>query len=521
MNDKHAYKVNKKLLERKINYIPIRYIIAALISILEVVAIIGGVVALCILSQWFYLGVIVAQLACVLRLMSSDGNPDYKLPWLFFILAFPVIGFMLHTIFASRKLKRKYIKRLKALEKKTYEKDDSELFEHLKEQSPIAYSQAKMLCSSAYTHLFTNTAQKYFSSGEEAFKSMLIDLENAQRFIYLEFFIIDGGKFWNSILEILCNKVKQGVEVKVLYDDIGCMKTLPGDYYKTLNKVGIKAATFSRLKGNANSEFNNRNHRKLLIIDGSVVYTGGINLADEYINEVERFGHWKDTAIRLEGEACWEFTSLFVTDYGISVKKIPQTENLLYPACEQKQDNGFIIPFGDGPKPIYEREVGKGIIQSMLANATKYAYITTPYLVIDNDICQTIEDTALRGVKVKIVVPHVPDKKIIFAMTKSYYSRLMKAGVEIYEYEPGFIHAKTYVVDDEIAMLGTINLDYRSLVHHFENGVWMYKCECIKDIKKDVEQVLSVSVKVSEQTTNLTPVKRFVRAILRIFAPLM
>lgn len=521
MKKDNFYKANQKLLDRKIKYIPLRYIFSALVSVAIVCAVITICVLLCYHFSWFYFAVMLGQLACVLNLIALDGNPDYKLPWLLLILVLPVIGFLLYMIFASRKLKKKYIKRLKLLAKRSYEKDDKELFDELKEQSKNAYCQATLLTKSAYAHLFTNTKLKYYPSGEETFKDMLIDLKKATQFIYLEYFIIDGGKFWNSILEILYQKAQSGVEVKVLYDDIGCMKTLPSKYYKLLNKIGINSATFSPFKGMANSEFNNRNHRKMMIIDGYIAYTGGINVADEYINEEERFGHWKDSAIRIEGEACWEFTSLFVTDFGISVKNVPKIENNIYPEYKIDQKNGFIIPFGDGPKPLYEKEVGKAIIQSMLSNATKYVYITTPYLIIDSDLCQSIEDAALRGVKVKIIVPRIPDKKIIFNLTKSYFPRLMKSGVEIYQYEPGFIHAKTYLVDDEIAMLGTINLDYRSLVHHFENGVWLYKCDVIKDIKKDVEDVLTISSQVREQDVKLTPFKAFVKAILRIFAPLM
>ena len=290
----------------------------------------------------------------------------------------------------------------------------------------------------------------------------------------MEYFIIEEGTFWNSILEILKKKAAVGVEVKVLYDDIGCMMTLPGDYYKTLKSYGIEARPFSRLRGNADSEFNNRSHRKIMVIDGKIGYTGGVNIADEYINEIVKFGHWKDTAIRLEGEAVWELTKLFLVDFGINVKKLLAARNDWYPVQRNNSAQGYIIPFGDGPHPIYERRVGKSVIQNMLSSATRYAWITSPYLIIDNDLCTTFENTALRGVDVRIIVPHIPDKKLVFGMTRSFYHRLMAAGVKIYEYEPGFIHAKSYLVDDDYAMIGTINLDYRSLVHHFENGV----CNC-------------------------------------------
>ena len=349
---------------------------------------------------------------------------------------------------------------------------------------------------------------------------LIEDLETAEKFIYMEYFIIEEGKFWNSILEILRRKAAAGVEVKVLYDDIGCMMTLPGNYHKTLKSYGIEATPFSRLKGNADSEFNNRSHRKITVIDGKIGYTGGVNIADEYINEIVKYGHWKDTAIRLEGEAVRELTKLFLVDFGINVRKMPNIRDDLYPKTEIKEQ-GYVIPFGDGPHPLYNRRVGKSVIQNMLNSATRYMWMTTPYLIIDNDLCQSIENAALRGVDVRIVVPHIPDKKLVFGMTQSFYHRLMAAGVRIYEYEPGFIHAKSYLSDDNQAMIGTINLDYRSLVHHFENGVWMYGCESIKDLKADIEDILNKSIEVTNDILKTNLLQRFSRAVVRIFAPML
>lgn len=308
--------------------------------------------------------------------------------------------------------------------------------------------------------------------------------------------------------------------VRVLYDDIGCMSTLPGDYAKTLRSYGIEAVPFSRMRGQADGEFNNRSHRKICVIDGKVGYTGGVNIADEYINEIVKFGHWKDTGIRLEGEAVWELTRLFLSDYGINVKALPKDEYELYPTSDIFE-NGFVVPFGDGPSPIYEHRVGKSVIQNMLGSATRYMYMTTPYLIIDNDLCTSIESAALRGVDVRIIVPHIPDKKLVFGMTKSFYHRLMKSGVKIYEYEPGFIHAKSYIADDEVAMIGTINLDYRSLVHHFENGVWMYRCDCIRDLKADIEKTIEKSIEITPDMLKTGLITRFIRSVVRIFAPML
>ncbi|MBQ3027684.1 MAG: cardiolipin synthase, partial [Lachnospiraceae bacterium] len=250
-------------------------------------------------------------------------------------------------------------------------------------------------------------------------------------------------------------------------------------------------------------------------------YTGGVNIADEYINEVVKFGHWKDTALRLDGEAVWEFTKLFLVDFGINVKKLPDLRRDLYPSQPDVSEPGYIIPFGDGPHPIYKRRVGKSVIQNMLSGATKYAWMTSPYLIMDNDLCTDFENAALRGVDVRIMVPHVPDKKLVFAMTRSFYHRLMAAGVKIYEYEPGFLHAKSYLVDDAYAMIGTINLDYRSLVHHFENGVWMYRCDAVKALKADMEETLSKCIEVTPEMLKSNLLQRFICSVVRIFAPMM
>ena len=514
------YDVNEKAVEKEVNYIPFRYIIAVLITLLEVLAVIGIVAAFCYYVPYFYLAAWATEIFCVIRIIASDDNPDYKVPWLLFVLIIPIAGFMLYFMFYSRTLQKRFIKRMDALKSHTYKQDDQELFVKLQDENPIVASQAKMLCGISEAHLFTDTKQEYFPLGEDMHRRLLEDLKTAEKFIYMEYFIIEEGKFWNSILDILKAKAAVGVEVKVLYDDIGCMMTLPGDYHKTLKSYGIEATPFSRLKGNADSEFNNRSHRKITVIDGKVGYTGGVNIADEYINETVKYGHWKDTAIRLEGEAVRELTKLFLVDFGINIKKMPNIRNDLYPKTEVKE-HGYVIPFGDGPHPLYDRRVGKSVIQNMLNGASRYMWMTTPYLIIDNDLCQSIENAALRGVDVRIIVPHIPDKKLIFGMTQSFYNRLMAAGVRIFEYEPGFIHAKSYLSDDNQAMIGTINLDYRSLVHHFENGVWMYDCESIRELKIDMEDTLRKSIEVTPEMLKTNLLQRFIRAVVRIFAPML
>ncbi|MBQ7378712.1 MAG: cardiolipin synthase [Clostridia bacterium] len=521
MKKKYTYEVMGELHKVVYNYIPVRFVIAMVIMIIEVLLMTGIVFALCYYVPYFYLAAWATEIFCVIKIISSDENPDYKVPWLLFVLILPIVGFMLYFLFHSRTLSKRYIKRMEETRLYAYECDDSALQAQLECENAVAYRQAKMLCDIADTHLFDGTSQQYFSLGEHMHASMLQDLERAQHFIYMEFFIIEDGIFWDSILNILKQKAANGVQVRVLYDDIGCMSTLPGDYYKQLGRYGIEAVPFSLLRGNADGEFNNRSHRKILVIDGKVGYTGGVNLADEYINRVQKYGHWKDTAIRLEGRAVWELTRLFCVDFGINRKKLPDMPENAYPSIPAVPDAGYMIPFGDGPAPIYAQRVGKSVIINLLMQAVRYVYITTPYLIIDNELCSAMENAARRGVEVKIIVPHVPDKKLVLEMTRSYYKRLIGAGVQIYEYEPGFIHAKSYLADDELGMIGTINMDYRSLVHHFENGVWMYRCPCLADMKADFEATLQRSVKADQKAISPNLPGRIVRAFVRIFAPLL
>ena len=506
--------------EREVNYIPIRYIVAILLAIAETAAIVAIVFIFCKYVPYFYLLAWATEIACVINIIAADEAPDYKIPWLLIVLVVPVAGFMLYFIFGSRKLKKKYIRRLDDMRHQAYREETPRLLEQMQEEAPAVASQAKMLTNIADSNLFANTAQEYFPLGEDMHPSLLRDLRSARKFIFMEYFIIEEGTFWNSILDILKEKAAAGVEVRLVYDDIGCMMTLPGNYDEILRDFGINAVPFSRLKGNADSEFNNRSHRKITVIDGRIGYTGGINIADEYINEKEVYGHWKDVGLRLEGEAIRELTKLFLTDFGLNVKKLPQPKHDYFPEYSV-EEAGFVVPFGDGPVPIYDRRVGKSVIENMLQSATRYFYAMTPYLVLDDALCQAVENAALRGVQVKLILPGIPDKWLVKELARSHYVRLVKAGVEIYEYTPGFVHAKVYLADDEVAMVGTINMDHRSLVHNFENGVWMYKCRCIGGIKADFADTFAKCEHIDESKIHWNLIQRFIRAAVKVFAPLM
>ena len=521
MKKQLRYYVNQKEVVRDVSYIPVRFILAIVLALLATLAVMAIVVLLSIYVPYFYLLMWATEIACVIRIASSDDNPDYKVPWLLVVLVIPVAGLMLYLMFHSRKLKKKYIRRMHRLKRMAHTRDDAEDLAALRAADERAGNQVAMLCRIAETHLYRHTAQTWFPLGEDMFARMLEDLRRAERFIFMEYFIIEEGRFWNSLLEVLQEKAAHGVEVKVVYDDIGCMNTLPGDYWRRLGKMGIEATPFALLRGNADSEFNNRSHRKILVIDGQIGYTGGVNIADEYINEVARFGHWKDVGVRLEGAAVMELTRLFLLDYGLNVRREPPVKQEYFPPCPAQETPGWVIPFGDGPAPVYRHQVGKSVIMNMLNQARRYMYIMTPYLIIDNELSRAIENAAMRGVDVRIIVPHIPDKKLIFLMTRSCYARLMAAGVQMYEYEPGFIHAKCYLADDETAMVGTINLDYRSLVHHFENGVWMYRTNSIADIRRDFADTFARSIRVEERMIKRGLLQRLTCTLVKIFAPML
>lgn len=513
---------NGKYVDKEINYIPTRYIIAILITILEVIGIIGTVVALAIFVPYFYWGLLATQIGVIISIMVSNNNPDYKLVWLFVVVMIPLGGLMIYLIFYKRKLPKNDIKRLESI-KNNYSYNDEDNFKQLEKQNELISTQAKSLCKTADSHLYKNSKLEYFSCGEQMHQAILSELKKAERFIFLEYFIIEDGEFWNSILNILKEKAQSGLEVKLIYDDIGCMGTLPGNYFKTLTKqYNIQTVIFSKLKGQASGEFNNRSHRKILVIDGKVGFTGGINIADEYINKVNRFGHWKDSGIKIEGEAVNEITKLFFMDYSLNSKKELNIEfNKYYVSFLTIKSDNYIIPFGDAPRPLNDFSVSKMAIMNLLNQAKKYVYITTPYLIVDNELMRALENTAIRGVDIRIIIPHIPDKKMVFGMTKSVCHQLAKSGVKIYEYLPGFIHAKSYIADDEYAIIGTMNLDYRSLAHNFENGIWIYNDNIVLDIKQDFIDTMNKS----EQTCNDRPKRRliskFIYILVKIFSPLL
>ncbi|KAA0964735.1 cardiolipin synthase [Streptococcus cristatus] len=457
----------------------------------------------------------------ILTIVNRNMPPESKVTWILFAVV-PVFGFLLYLMIGERRLSKKEIQQLEKMDSMKFREDNSyDLRVELKQENKSAFGIVKSLLSMDHNaDVYDGTASQYFPLGEEMFEAMLDDLRSAKKFIFLEFYIIDPGVMWNRVLEILVDKVQQGVEVKLLYDDIGCMATLSGDYTKRLRKMGIDAHKFNKVIPRMTVAYNNRDHRKILVVDGQVGYTGGINLADEYINHIVRFGHWKDGGVRLEGRAVKALTRLFLMNWYINRGEITDFDRYHFDS-QRVEGKGLYIPYGSGPKPIYKEQVGKAVYQNIINQAIDYVYITTPYLIIDYDLTEDIKNAAMRGVDVRIVTPFIPDKKLIQIVTRGAYPDLLEAGVKIYEYTPGFIHSKNVISDDELAVVGTINFDYRSLVHHYENAVLMYQTESIADIKQDFEGLFDVSKEISLETLQNSWYQRLLKEIMQLFAPLL
>ena len=371
--------------------------------------------------------------------------------------------------------------------------------------------------------VWKHTSVKYFPIGEEMFASMLEDLKKAEHYIYLEYFIIEEGIMWNTILDILEEKVKEGVDVRVMYDDVGCIFNLPSHYADFLRKKGIKCIVFNRYIPIFSTVFNNRDHRKILVIDGDVAFTGGINFADEYINEKQRFGYWKDNGVRITGKAVYSMTQMFLqmwNAFALEKDKLDYEKFCLEDVRPlAKEERGIVLPYSD--HPLDSEFVGESVYINLINSAQKYIYFFTPYLIIDNEVVTALILAAKRGVDVRIITPGIPDKKMIFLVTQSYYSQLVEGGVQIFQYRPGFVHAKCAVCDDKIATVGTINLDYRSLYLHFENGLFLYNNDTVMDIKKDILDTLEDCNRIMPEMCKKNMFFLLLQGILRIFAPLL
>ena len=470
----------------------------------------------------FYLASLTLSINIVFIIINNKSNPSYKIAWIVPVMIFPIFGGLFYLLYGGNKLStREKLKMvIQNIEMTNSLKQDDEIIKKIGDKSIYAKNQSEYILNYAKCPVYDNTETTYFKIGEEKFEALLRELKKAEKFIFLEYFIIQEGKMFNSILEILEEKAKQGVDVRLIYDDVGCIVTLPHNYKNTLEAKGIKCRVFNPIKPFFTRRLNNRDHRKIVVIDGDVGFTGGINLADEYINEYEKHGYWKDAGIMLKGDAVWNLTVMFLSMWDYIDNK--EEDYIKFKPSKNKYYNskGYVQPFDDSP--LINEPIGETVYLNLINKAKDYIYINTPYLIIDNEMATALKIAAKSGVDIKIVTPYIPVKKFVHAVTKSYYESFIKDGIEIYEFTPGFMHAKTFVVDDEYGVVGSINLDFRSLYLHYECGVWLYKTESIKSMKDDYLETLKRCHKVTmEECKNTSSIRKVLRLIIRMFAPLL
>ena len=490
-------------------------------------------------------------LMMVVYLFNIKMDSSAKLTWMFLISVLPLPGAALFAFTRSnaghRLLQRAVEGNIEATRKALPQPVG--VLERLESEKNGTEDLVRYLNRSGCFPAYNDSEARYFASGEEKFKAMLEDLKQAERFIFMEYFIIEEGYMWGKILEVLTEKARQGLDVRVMYDGMCEMFQLPADYWKLLEKEGIRAKAFAPIRPVVSSYYNYRDHRKILSIDGKVAYTGGVNLADEYINRTRRFGHWKDAAIRVRGSAARSFTLMFLQMWNVdegerrrksgteqekknrgrherlsgraaSLEALRRDLPLLEYPAECDHPSGTVIPYGDCP--LDGEKVGETVYMDILYRATDYVHIMTPYLILDGELQTALCYAAERGVDVRIILPGIPDKKMAYALAKSHYRELLHSGVKLYEYTPGFVHAKVFVSDGEKAVVGSTNLDYRSLYHHFECGVYLYRVDCIPEVERDFQETLAKCRAVTPETVKREKVYyRFMGSILKFIAPLM
>ncbi|WP_314066237.1 cardiolipin synthase [uncultured Vagococcus sp.] len=472
---------------------------------------------------YFYILNILISIAIVLGIINNRSNPAYKIAWLIPIMLLPIFGTVTYLIFGRLTIQRSLQHKMAEIQKKEAHALACTIPDlAIQTTNGDALAQSTYLTNYGIVPPFKQTEGTYLPLGEDVFDAMKIEMEKAEHYIFMEYFIIEEGHMWNSLLEIMVRKAKEGVDVRLIYDDFGCIFTLPQNYDKKLEAMGIKCSIFNPFVPVLSSVFNNRNHRKIMTIDGKVAFTGGNNLADEYINAYEKHGHWKDTGIMLKGQAAWGFTLMFLSLWDLQ-RNEERDYCDYYPreGYEPRSDTkGYYQPYTD--MPFDDETIGENVYLNLIGRAKTSIYITTPYLVIDNLLMEALCNAAKSGIDVRIQTPHLPDKWYVHAVTRSNYGQLIEAGVKIFEYTPGFIHSKTFVVDGLFATVGTINLDYRSLFLHLECGVWMYQTEVIPVMLQDFLETEALCQEITlGDTQEIGWLRNLGRAVLNVFAPLM
>lgn len=517
-------KKNKRNAKKLLGVIYGRSLVVILLLAFQFGLLIYTVMALQKYAVWVYGLFSLISLFVVIYLVNCDSEPDFKMAWMVPIVIFPVFGGLLYLYVHTQWTTKLIYRRQEALirEMQPLLTQDEQVAAHLKEENPQIAHLAEYSVRTSNFPVYENTGAKYFPLGEDKFEELKIRLEEAREFIFLEYFIVEEGIFWNTVLDILKRKVKEGVEVRMLYDGMCSIMLLPYNYPKQLQEYGIQCKMFAPIHPVLSTHYNNRDHRKILVIDGKYAFTGGINLADEYINQKMRFGHWKDTGVMIQGDAVRTMTLLFLqmwnteSDISEDFSRYIRKEPFRVPEA----DDGFVMPYGDSP--IDKEPMGETVYVDILNRAVDYVHIMTPYLILDYHMIQTLCYTAKRGVEVIILMPGIPDKPYAFLLAKTYYKELIEAGVRIYEYTPGFVHAKVFVSDDQVCTVGTINLDYRSLYLHYECGCFFYKNQIIPDVERDFQQTLAKCRRIeSDEWSRQKWWFRVAGRFLRLFAPLM
>lgn len=428
------------------------------------------------------------------RISTGNSQSDFKITWVFFLISVPIFSWILYILIKKKGISEKRIKLCREIQNRISPDKNISLLDNITDDD--IKKQVNYIISVTERNIYQNTRTEFFSSGEYFFESLENALHNAENFIFLEYYIICEGRLWSRIYNTLKEKSKNGVEVRILYDDIGTINHLPFSFEKNPEKNGIKFAKFNPITPYPDILANYRDHRKIVVIDGKYAYTGGSNIADEYSNEKMRFGKWKDYGIMIEGNAVKEMTSIFLELWGYSIEK-NENDYKKYIKSECAENDGIVIPFCGNPSD--KENIIKNAYINMISSAKKYLYITTPYLIPDSETKSALELASKSGIDIKIIVPHIPDKWYVDAVTKANYDSLADSGIEIYEYAPGFIHAKSIISDDKTAIIGTANLDYRSFYYQFENEIFLYKTKSLKSLKSDFLKTVSESIAITKK----------------------
>lgn len=506
----------KKLL----NFFFSKMMIVAYLIILQLLFLFGLIFFLSSYSSLINLILRILSILMVIYIINKNDNPSYKLAWVSIILIVPLFGGVMYLMFGGQKVP----KELRRQHKKTREGllghliQEEDLLNKIHEEDKEAYKQAHYLFNNSGFPIYEHTQTTFLESGSAYYHALMKELRSAEKFIFMEYFILEEGFMWDSVLEVMADKAKQGVDVRMMFDDAGCITKLENDYALKIRKLGIKCKVFNPIRPRLAMQMNNRDHRKISVIDGKSAFTGGINLADEYMNLKEVYGHWRDQGIMIQGEAVYSFTLMFLQFWDYGEAKLSDYASYYVPFTGES--DGYVQPFSDSPTD--GECVGQTAHLNIIDSASDYIYIQTPYLILDDNMKEALQRAAKCGVDVRIIVPHIPDKKLVFQVTRANYRFLLKSGVRIYEYTPGFVHAKTILADDKSGVIGSINFDYRSYYLHFECGVYLYGSSALVELKEDFEKTLNECEEITyEKYMQASIFVRFFRSILNLFAPLM